>query len=212
MATESVKKEATKRTTRKKLEPKVIGAIDSTVGDVLECIKEGREVFFEDGQKTFLVLPDEVIKDLLPESKKRYRLAQNIANGNDVVGAIEDGERGWAKDYQVRPGSFSDNTAVFGKNDDRDYVLSTPVKMSNKIAKGFVTDRDPNVHMLVKESGTLKTVGGEKDPELILMSRPKSVGIAEKRKKAEKAQALLGRTKEQFVEKANRLGVVASIE
>lgn len=212
MATESVKKEAAIRTAKKKLAAKVIGAFDSSIADVVKCIEEGREVFFEDGSDNFLKLPDEVVKDLLPESKKRYRLAQNITDGNDVVEAIQDGERGWAKDYQVRPGSFADNTAVFGKDPNKDYVLSTPVKMSNKIAKGFVTDRDPNVHMLVKEHGTIKTVGGEKNPELILMSRPKSLGIAEKKKKADKAKALLGRTKEQFVEKANRLGVVASID
>ena len=212
MATESVRKEATKRSAKKKLDAKVIGSIDNSVEDVLECIKEGREIFFKDGSTEFLKLPEDVVRDLSIASKERYRLAQNITAGNDVVGAIQDGKRGWAKDYQVRPGSFTDNTTVFGKDPTMDYVLSTPIKMTNKVARGWETDHDPNVHMLVKESGTLKTVGGEKNPELILMSRPKSIGIAEKKARAEKSNRLMSRTKEQFVDKANRLGVVASID
>jgi len=212
MAVESVKKAAADRAKKKALSSKVVGAIDSSVEDVLKCIKEGRELFFLDGDKDFLELPDEVVKELSLTSKERYGLAKRITRGEDVVAAMQDGVRGWAKDYNVRPGSASDNLAVLGKKKGYDYYWTTKEKLNNNIAREWEIDRDPNVHTIHEESSTLKTVGGENKPELILLRRKKEASKKYSKKRIEKKERLLGRTKERFIENANKLGVVASMD
>ena len=208
---ESVKKAKEAREVKKKLVSIVVGALDSSVQKVLEYAQEGRDVFFKD-RGEFLELPEQVVGELNLESRERYGLAKRITKGEDIITAMEDGARGWAKDYAVRPGSFTDNTAVFGKDPRDEYCLTTPRKLSDSIAKDFEIDRDPKVHMIQKDSGTLKTVGGEKNPECILVRRKKEIGVARKKAKREKKAALIRHTKEAFVETADRLGVVANID
>ena len=208
---ESVKEVKAVRAAKKALPSVVVGSVDNTVQDVLSYAQEGRELYFEDAGK-FLEIPKQVYDLLSPTSKERYSLAKRITRGEDVVGSMLDAERGWAKDYQVRPGSFGTNTEVFGKDKDRDYYLGTPLKVSGHQAKGWEIDHDPNVHMFSKESGTLKTVGGEKHPELVLMSRPKDVGVKNKKLKIAKHRRTIQKTKENFVEKAANSGVIAKID
>lgn len=212
MAVESIKKTAQVRAKKKVLASKVVGAIDSSVETVLECIKEGRELYFMDGEANFLELPEEVIRKLSQTSRKRYGLAKRITRGDDVVGAIQDGVRGWAKDYNVRPGSAKDNLMVTGRDDKKyDYYWTTSAKLNNNLSREWEIDRDPNVHTIHDESSTLKTVGGENKPELILMRRKKEISKKFQNARQTKHERLLGRTKERFVENANKLGVVASI-
>lgn len=209
---ESVKKNKEVREAKKKLPAEVVGVLDTSIQKVLEYAQEGRDIFFKDGED-FLELPNQVVEEMNLTSRERYGLAKRITNGEDIITAMEDGARGWTKDYDVRPGSFSDNTEVFGKdNKNFDYYLSTTRKLSNRIAQDWEIDRDPNVHMMQKDSGTLKTVGGEKNPECILIRRKKEIGIERKKKSREKKRALMRQTKEAFVETADRLGVVASID
>ena len=208
---EAVKEKKTVRATKKALPSVVVALVDTTLGDVLKYAEEGRELHFADMAK-FLEVPQSIVDLMTRESRKRYGLAKRITQGDDIVGTMIDAERGWTKDYQVKPGSFSANTEVFGKKEDRDYYLSTPIKLSGHIAKGWETDHDPDVHMFTKESGTLKTVGGEKHPECVLLSRPKSVGIANRKKEAEKHKRTIQKTKENFVEKAASKGVIAKID
>lgn len=212
MAVESVKKAAADRAKKKALASKVVGVIDTSVEDVLKYSKEGRELLFLDGEKDFLELPEEVVKELSMTSRERYGLAKRITRGEDVVTAMQDGVRGWAKDYNVRPGSASDNLAVLGKKDKYDYYWTTKEKLNNNIAREWEIDRDPDVHTIHEESSTLKTVGGENKPELILLHRKKEASKKYRDKRVEKKERLLGRTKERFVENANKLGVVASMD
>lgn len=211
MEVESVTKAKATRAKKKALSSKFVGAIDNTVDEVLEWAEEGREIYFAD-HKEFLEIPKQVYDVLTPMSRERYRLAKRLTMGEDVVSSMLDAERGWAKDYNVRPGSFGDNSEVFGKDPDYDYYLSTPTKLSGRYATEWEIDHDPNVHMLTKESGTLKTVGGENKPELILLRRKKSIGIKYAKKKLERHNNLIDKTKESFVENASKVGVVAKID
>lgn len=208
---EAVKEVKAKRAVKKALASVVVGSVDKTLDDVLKYAEEGRELYFEDGAN-FLELPDQVYTLLSVTSRERYGLAKRITLGEDIVGSMMDAERGWTKDYQVRPGSFATNTEVFGKNPEKDYYLATPVKVSGHTAKGWEIDHDPNVHMFSKESGTLKTVGGEKHPECVLMSRPKSVGVEHRKTRVNKHKRVIQKTKENFVEKAASKGVIAKID
>ncbi len=212
MAVESVKKAKEERVAKKALAKKVVGAIDTTVEDVLKYAKEGRELYFADGEKEFLELPEGVLKELSQASRERYGLAKRITRGEDVITAVQDGIRGWVKDYNVRPGSARDNLAVFGKKKGFDYFWTTKEKLNGSISEGWEIDRNPDVKTIHQDSSTLKTVGGENKPELILMSRPKTLGIKAKEKRVERTQKLLGRTKEKFVENANKIGVVATMD
>lgn len=207
-ASKEVKKE---REAKKKLEPVVIQALDFKAADVVKFDKEGRKLFFADDKESFLELSDSIIQKLSPENKKRYRLAQQIFQGEDVIQNVVDGIRGWTKDYNVRPGSFSDNLMVFGKQKGFDYDWSTPAKLSNKVAQGWEVDRDPNVKTVWEDSSTLKTVGGEAKPELILLRRPKKIKIEERKKRKEKLNALKGQTKDNFVKTASDMGVQAFV-
>ena len=208
---EAVKEVKAKRAIKKALVSVVVGSVDNTLADVLKYAEEGREIYFAD-RTNFLEVPAQVVELMTIGSRERYGLAKRITNGEDVVGSMMDAERGWAKDYQVRPGAFATNTEVFGKDSNKDYYLATPMKISGHTAKGWEIDHDSDVHMFSKESGTLKTVGGEKHPELVLMSRPKSVGIERKLERATKHRRTIQKTKENFVEKAASKGVIAKID
>ena len=203
---------AKKRKEEKELKTVMIKVVDFNSKDVVKFDKEGRELYFDDSKEGFLKLDPKVVSKLKPSNKQRYRLAEQIFKGEDVIQTVQDGIRGWAKDYNVRPGSFSDNLAVFGKRQDFDYVWSTPAKMNNKIAKGWEIDHDPNVRTIWDDNGTLKTVGGEAKPEQVLMRRPKKISLGERKKRKEKTEKLLGRTKEKFVKSAAEIGVTATIE
>ena len=208
---ESVKEGKAKRAVKKALSSVIVGSVDKTIDDVLKYAEEGRELYFED-KANFLELPSQVVSLLSGATRERYSLAKRITLGEDIVGSMLDAERGWAKDYQVRPGAFATNTEVFGKKDDMDYYLATPIKVSGHSAKGWEINHDPDVHMFTKETGTLKTVGGEKHPELVLMSRPKSVGVTRRAEKVLKHKRTIQKTKENFVEKAASTGVIAKMD
>lgn len=208
---ESVKQAKSTRSKKKALANKLIGVVDTTKEDVLNYIKEGRELYFMDG-KDFLELSDDIVAQMSYATKERYGLAKRITNGEDVVGAIQDGIRGWEKDYNVRPGSASDNMAVFGKKPGKEYFWTTKAKLNSSKMRGWEIDHDPDVHTLHNDPGTLKTVGGERQPELILMSRPKEIRAKLRKQRLDRADKLLGQTKEKFVENAAKIGVVATID
>ena len=212
MAVESIKETSKARAKKKALEPKVVGLIDNSVEDVIKYSKEGRELYFMDGDKNFLELPEEVVKGLSLTSREKYGLAKRITRGDDVVGAMQDGVRGWAKDYNVRPGSAKDNLAVIGQKKGYDYYWTTKEKLNNNLAREWEIDKDPSVHTLHEETSTLKTVGGENKPELLLLRRKKEASGKYRDKRKARQERLLGRTKNAFVESAAKLGVVAKVD
>ena len=93
MSVENVEEKKGTRTRKRKLVPEVIGSVDKTIEDVVEYVKEGRELFFEDGKKNFLKLPDKVIADLSVTSKERYRwrLALRRAEKNNRCSKYKNG-------------------------------------------------------------------------------------------------------------------------
>jgi len=197
---------ARKRAARARL-TRCIAGVDTSLADVLKWSQEGREIYFGD-LKDFLELSEETYAALNASSKQRYNLAKSITYGSDPVGAIMDAQRGWSKEYNIKPGSASSNTVVLGKDPNKDYYLSREDSVDfHANNEGFVVTRDPNITVgNSKETCTYKTVGGQRKPELILMERPKELAILAQKKSKDLRDRLTKAAQENYVESNARKG------
>jgi len=200
-----------KRSTGKKLPIKVVSKLDTSVVNVVKWASEGRELFFEDGEN-FLELSTEAYKALPQRTKTRYDVAKNITLGNDVIGTVTNDIKGFELPFEVRPENPTSQLAVVGTSEEYDYHWSRPDKFEKHSREGWVVDHDPSVRTKYDESCSYKTVGGQKHPELLLLKRPKTLGVEKKRKAKESRDALVKRTQNNFRESAESLGVKAVID
>lgn len=190
---------------RKKVIRKVIVGIDKSPEDVLKLASEGHTLFFEDGDD-FLELPEEIVSELNGDTKKRYRVAKAIASGEDVMGTAVADTLGFSVDYNVRPGSAGETTAVYGKDPNREYHWGRPDKHNKHMAEGYEVDVDPSVSTRFGESGTQKTLGGQNKREATLYSRPKKVGQELRAKRKALRDSRLLKTQNSAKEAAIKLG------
>lgn len=205
MAAPKVEKAAPKP--RKKVIKKVVIGVDNTPEDVLKYDAEGHQVYFDDGD-SFLELEDSVIEKLSIAVKQRYRIAEAIASGQDVLGVATAGTLGYdPKEYNIRAGSATENTTVYGKDPSREYHWGRPDKHNKHVAEGWEVDVDPSVKTRFSESGTQKTLGGEQKREATLYSRPKEVGKAFRAKRKEIRDGRLLKSQNTTKDAAARLGV-----
>ena len=167
---------------KKKLAPKIVSKVDTKVEDVLQWAQEGRELVFE-ADEEFLELSPEAYKALSLKSKTRYDIAKSHTMGNNPVSdAIPEA---FNLPFNQRPDEANRQLAVFGKDPKKDYHWGRIDKLSRHQAEGWEVDHDPNVHTEYKESCNYKTLGGQKSPEAVLLSRPKE--ISEKKRAERKA-------------------------
>lgn len=195
----------------KKLSEIIVG-VDTSVEDVVKYSKEGRRLLFGEDEN-FLKLPEEIVRQLSVENRRKYDMAKNITLKQDVVGTIEDGLRGWVKDYNVIPGAASGKTIVTGKDPKMEYHWASKEKLSKHLGMGFQVTRDPNVKAGdSSDTCTYKTIGGENKPEMVLVERPKSVGIEVRARENAKADQLEQATLDNYVETAARKGFEATVD
>ena len=192
----------------KEVKPKLamrVVAVDTDPALVVKWTQEGRELYFDD-EESFLELEAEVVAQLSKVARMRYDLAKNITLGQDVVETVEDGARGWARDYSVAPGSATSRTHVSGKDPDKDYYIARADSVDYHMNKsGFKVTRDPKVTMGGrKETCTTKTVGGQRDTESVLLERPKHVMEKIKSTNARKRAELTKSTTHEYAEKAHQ--------
>jgi hypothetical protein len=194
-----------------KLKPIIVG-VDTDPQDVLLWSKEGRKLLFSEDED-FLELSEEVIRALSPDSRLKYDMARNITFKVDVVSNIEDGLRGWEKDYNVIPGSASAQTQVVGKDPKFDYRWMRKDAIGRHQSQGFEVDHDPNIVAGGrKESCTYKTVGGQSKPELVLGRRPKYISEQITLEKRKKRESFTQATLDNYVETANQKGAIAKAD
>lgn len=199
--------------TKRKLAAKTVGSIDNTVADVVKWDKEGRTLFFEDNESTFIKLDSEVVRGLSTANRMRYQTAKQIAGGVDVISSMTTAIQGFdSADYAVRPGSASANLAVLGKDKDTDYYWERKENVNKRRSEGWIVNTDSNVRTLHDESCSYKTVGGENNPEMILVSRPKSITIKENAEKKLRRDAMVGKATNTFRESVERVGGEAIID
>ena len=178
----------------KKVKKAVAVGVDKSYADVLQLQSEGYDLSFVDNPEFFLELPSEVLDQLTPHNTKCYRMAENIAKGIDVVGAAVDAVRGYTTDYQIREGSASAQLQVEGKKAGWKYEFFRAESDVFARDQGYVPDHDPttNTRHSKDEAGTLKTVGGQKSPEMVLYKIPEKVL---KERKAKRKDIRMGRLK-----------------
>jgi len=186
---------------------KIFIGVDTDPLDMVKWAKQGHELYFEDGEETFLELDKEIISELSSVHKQRYTMAKSIALGNDVIGTVTDNINGYSKIHDIRPGSAGEQLTLSNRKKDTDYFWSTTAKVDRHMREGFVVDHDDNVKTRFDEAGAAKTVGGQKSPELILMSRPQAVADAERVRKKELRMKFVTKNKETLKETFDRAGV-----
>lgn len=197
----------------RKLANKTVGSVDTTIEDVVKWDTEGRKLFFEDDEDKFLELTTEVVRDLSRANRMRYDLAKRIARGDAVVDTMTTAIQGFdSGDYAVRPGSASANLAVLGKKEGMDYYWERRDNVNKRRSEGWQVDTDEDVRTIHKESCSHKTVGGENNPEMILVSRPKSISLQEKAKKKQLRDALVGKATNSFRDGVERLGAKVIVD
>jgi hypothetical protein len=199
------KKEAT---APRKYNPKVVGAVDSTVEDVLKWNQEGRVLFFLDDEETFLGLAPDEVKQLSLENRKRYDVARGIARGDDVMGTVTADIKGYEETYNVRPGSADDNLSVYGQKPGETYYWERPENIGRRKAEGWGVNTDSDISTSHKESCSHHTVGGEAKSELVLLSRPKSVQKAEDAKNRAQRDRLINGAKDSFRRGVEKMGAI----
>lgn len=208
--TTAKKAEATKAE-KAKLEAKVVG-VDTSIESVVEWSQEGRKLYFGE-KEDFLKLPGEIVRQLSPENRERYDTAKNITLDVDILGTMEDGRRGWEKDYAVMPGAASTKTKVDGKDPNKEYFWSRKDAIQFHQGEGYVITRDSRVKAGGREeSCSYKTVGGQASPEMILMERRKDVGDKMRADRKEKRRRIIEGTTESYKETAARMGSKGTIE
>lgn len=199
------KKEVTaKRAASKRLKTRVIGSLDTSVEDVLKCVQEGRDIIFKDGDE-FLELPTEVYKQLLPIHKTRYQTAKSITEGVDVIGIAAESKFDLKLNYNKRHMDVGDQLRVHGKKADRDYYWERADRVHSKQIDGWEVDKDRDVKTIV-DDGKIKYIGGEKAPEMVLMSIPKTVLKEKKELKRARKEFILTNQKDAFKDTIERLG------
>lgn len=203
--------EPKKEETKKVLPSKVVVLVDTKDEDVLKWNEEGRKLFFDDEEGNFRELAPEVVKSLSLSNRERYDVAKNIVSGADVIGNVQDSIQGFsARDYNIRPGSASANLAVYGKKPGEDYYWERAENVDKRRAESWKVDKDPDVHTRHQESCSYKTVGGQAKPELVLLSRPKSVSAEEKARKQKRRDALVGKATDSYRDAVERIGAIAT--
>lgn len=193
--------------------------VDTPIQDVLDSVEKGDDIRFDDRQDSFLELPSDVYKVLPLEVKERYMLAKELyMHGfNSVVKTVEDGLRGWKRDYSITPGSPSDKLKVMNKDDKYDYKWSNPAKLGKRGSEDWEIDRDPNIRtydQVESEIGQAvpKAVGGRDNPELLLIRRRKEAGKKFRADKAAKYDAYTTRAKDNFIENVGKAGAKAVVD
>lgn len=194
---EKVSDAEAKATARKRLKPQVVSKVDTTATNVVKWVSEGRELFFEAGDD-FLELPDEVIKLMSQTTRQRYSIERDAANGVDVVGAAMDGINGFSTNFNVRGDDPNRQLTVKGKKANKDYHWVRPDKFDVQLRKGWEVDHDKAVGTVYDESCNYKTVGGQNQPELVLMSRGKEVGLKEQAERKARRDGSVSKAQNQF--------------
>lgn len=198
---------------KKKLLSKMVGSVDNTMEDVVKWDNEGRTLFFEDDEDKFLTLPTDVVRDLSRSNRQRYDLAKRIARGDSVLDSMTTAIQGFdSGDYAVRPGSASANLAVLGKKPGMDYYWERKENVNKRRSEGWQVDTDSDVKTIHDESCTYKTVGGEKNPEMILVSRPNSISAQAKAKKQAHRDALVGKAQNSYRDAVERVGAEVIVD
>lgn len=179
--------------------------VDTDPALVLKWTQEGRELYFKDGDD-FLELETEVVASLKRNARMRYDLAKAITLGEDVIETVEDGARGWSKDYAITPGTSTSRTFVKGKDPNKDYYLSRADSVDYHMARsGFKVTRDPNISVGGrKETCTYNTVGGQRQTELVLLERPNKVAKQIQAENKKNRDALTKSTRSSYAEKSNQ--------
>lgn len=180
------------------LSGRVVG-LDTDPLLVVKWIQEERELHFKD-EEDFLELDTEVVAALSRTARMRYDLAKAITRGEDVVETVEDGARGWSREYKVMPGSAASRTFVKGKDPNKDYYFAREDSVDYHMAKnGFQVTRDKNITVGGRnETCTYKTVGGQRATESVLLERPKELAEQIKVESKRKRDELTKRTRNQY--------------
>jgi hypothetical protein len=193
----------------KKLKSEIVG-VDTSLEDVLKWSKEGRTLFFSEDED-FLELPEEVVRELSLDNRRKYDVARGITFKQDVVGTIEDSLKEWVKDYNIIPGSASAKTAVSGKDPHKDYRWARKELLGKHIANGYKVTRDPKVKAGdASDTCSFKAIGGEQKPEMVLVERPKDVTLKIKSKRKQQRDSYSQATMDNYVESAARQGFEAN--
>jgi len=203
---ENVAEEKAKSTAKKKLPSKVVTQVDNTPADVVKYVSEGRDLYFGDGEE-FLELPAEAYKVLPQNLKVRYDMAKRITLGDDVVDTVDSGIKGFKLPFEVRPESAGAQLAVRGKKKGFDYHWARPDKFEKHLRDGWVVDHDESTSTKYDESCSYKTVGGQKSPELILLKRPKKIGVQKKADAKKRRDMSVQGAQNDFRQSAESLGV-----
>ncbi len=188
--------------------PKVITiGVDNTPEDVLQYQSDGSDLHFDD-MKNFLKLPESIVAELKPEFKTRYRLAQAISRGDDVIGGAVDGQRGFSLDYDVQAGSAAEKTAVANVPKGKEVYWGRMDKLNKHLGNGFKISEDKDIVTRYGASGSdRKFIGGQRNPEMVLLERPVEVGLEVKARQRELKRRLIDTNKSQIKEDFSRAGV-----
>ncbi len=180
---------------RKALAPKIVTALDTTPTDVLQWANEGRELTF-DADDDFLELPSEVYKALSLKSKTRYDIAKSHTLGNNPVSDAT--PEAFNLPFNQRPDEANRQIAVLGQDPTKDYHWGRIDKLGKHSADEWEVDHDPKVHTEFKESCNYKTLGGQKSPEAVLLSRPKTTSDRKRKERQDVRDGQVKKTQSQY--------------
>lgn len=173
-------------------------SVDMEYDDVIKFDKEGYNLRFSDEEGKFKKLPAAILKQLSPESQGNYNVANALRMGIDV-GMLDHG-------YDVTPGSAKDRMEVFNRKAGKDYYWSRTDRVDKWKQEGWKVCVDNDVSTMNGDSGSIKTIGGERRPEMVLMEIDKPRLAATKARKNQRRQQIINKTKESFKEDVRRLG------
>ena len=206
----NVKEEAAKAAAVKKLKSQVVSKVDTTHANVVKWISEGRELYFD--EESFLELPGEVYKMLSDLSKKRYNITKTHVLGADVVGNASDSIKGFTTEFGVRADDPNRQLKVSGKNPDLVYHWTRPDNFDQRKREGWVVDHESSTKTEYDESCNYKTVGGQNQPELLLMAKSKDAHKADQVKRKARRDGLVAKTQSNFQNDVEKIGGRAIIQ
>jgi hypothetical protein len=202
---ESKKEAAAKVAAKKKLKAQVVSKVDTSPANVVKWASEGRELFFAGGED-FLELDDEVVGLLSGMNYTRYRIERDALNGSNPVGVSTDSINGFTTNFNVRPDDPNKQLEVSGKDPGMDYHWSRPDKYEQHLREGWVVDHDTSTKTRYSESCSYKTVGGQNQPELVLMKRGKEASEADRVERKKQRDGMVKKTQQSFANDVVKTG------
>lgn len=208
---ENVKEAEAKAVAKKKLKAQVVSKVDTTPASVVKWVQEGRELYFAGGED-FMELPTEVAALLTGLSAQRYAIERDAKNGVDVVGNATNAINGFELNFNVRPDDPNRQLTVHGKDPKMVYHWARPDKYEQHLREGWVVDHDPNTSTEYDESCSYKTVGGQSQPELLLLKKSKEAHTDNQVKRKERRDGLVKKTQENFRRDVESIGGKAVVQ